>query len=124
MNAAGAASQAALRNRRSAIELGLSPIAPAKRVAAIKQMLPKPKASGAIEAALPTATKLPNNQTVIPASPVKHEPKVLFEGLTDNRGILDASTVARESIGGLSSMSLIPQTLKPDSLNQSPVRVY
>jgi hypothetical protein len=59
MNAAGAASQAALRNRRSAIELGLSPIAPAKRAAAIKQMLPKPKASGAIEATLPTQTILP-----------------------------------------------------------------
>lgn len=123
MNAAGAASQAALRNRRSAIELGLSPIAPIKRAAAIKQMLPKSKASGAVEAILPTATKLLNNPTLMPVSAPKYKPKVLFEGLTDNRGILDVATIARESAGGMSSMSLIPQTLKPNSLNQSPVRI-
>lgn len=49
--------------------------------------------------------------------PTAAKPRVIHHGLRDGMGILDATTVARETAGGYGSLSEIPKVLKSGSLN-------
>ena len=54
---------------------------------------------------------------VDPQKPSNTKPKVVHPGLRNGMGILDATTVARETVGGYEALSEIPKILKSGSLN-------